>query len=82
VLHCGANWQISDLREPDSSVGIATRYGLDGPGIASRWGARFAAPVQTGSETHPASYTVGTGSFPGGLDHPPPHHLVPKLRKE
>jgi hypothetical protein len=23
---------------PDSSVGIATRYGLDGPGIESRWG--------------------------------------------
>ena len=22
----------------DSSVGIATRYGLDGPGIESRWG--------------------------------------------
>jgi hypothetical protein len=30
----------------DSSVGIATRYGLDGPGIESRWvGARFSAPV-------------------------------------
>ena len=23
----------------DSSVGIATRYGLDGPGMESRWGA-------------------------------------------
>jgi hypothetical protein len=22
----------------DSAVGIATRYGLDGPGIESRWG--------------------------------------------
>ena len=22
----------------DSSVGMATRYGLDGPGIESRWG--------------------------------------------
>ena len=22
----------------DSSIGIATRYGLDGPGIESRWG--------------------------------------------
>ena len=32
----------------DSSVGIATAYGLDGPGIESRWGARFSAPVQTG----------------------------------
>jgi hypothetical protein len=24
--------------EPGSSVGIATGYGLDGPGIESRWG--------------------------------------------
>jgi len=30
-----------------SSVGIATRYVLDGPGIESRWRARFSAPVQT-----------------------------------
>jgi hypothetical protein len=26
---------------PDSSVGIATAYGLDGPGIESRWGRDF-----------------------------------------
>ena len=25
------------LRSWDSSVGIATRYGLEGPGIESRW---------------------------------------------
>ena len=25
----------------DSSVGIATRYGLDGPGIVCRWGQDF-----------------------------------------
>ena len=41
-------------------------------------GARFSPPVQTGSEAHPASYTMGTGSFLGvkrperGVDHPPP----------
>ena len=28
-------------------------------------GARFSAPVQTGPEAHPASCTMGTGSFPG-----------------
>jgi hypothetical protein len=62
----------------DSSVGIATGYGLDGPGIESRWGARFFAHVQTGPEAHPASCTMGTGSFPGvkrpgrGADHPSP----------
>ena len=61
----------------DSSVGIATRYGLDGPGIESRWGARFSAPIQTGPAAYPASYTTGTGSFPGVkrpgrcADHPP-----------
>ena len=49
----------------DSSVGIATRYGLDGPGIESRWGAKFSAPVQTGPVAYPASCTMGTGSLPG-----------------
>ena len=43
---------------------IATRYGLGGPGIESRWGTRFSAPVQTTSESYPTSYTVGTGLFP------------------
>jgi len=28
----------------DGSVGIATRYGLDGPGIDSRWGRDFQHP--------------------------------------
>jgi len=28
-------------------------------------GPRFSAPVQTGAGTHPASYAMGTGSFPG-----------------
>jgi hypothetical protein len=41
-------------------------YGLNGPGIESRWGARFSALVQTGPGAHPASYVMGTGSFPGG----------------
>jgi len=41
-------------------------------------GTRFSAPVQTSPGAHPASYTMGRGSFlrvkqPGhGLDHPPP----------
>jgi hypothetical protein len=57
----------SDIKSPyplyvgrDSSVGIAIRYGLDGPGIESRWGDRFSAPVQTDPEAHTASYTMGT----------------------
>jgi hypothetical protein len=34
---------LVEARGRDSSVGIATRYGLDGPGIESRVGARFSA---------------------------------------
>jgi hypothetical protein len=70
----------------DSSVGIATRYWLDGPGIEYRWGARLSAPVQIGPGTHPASYTMGTGSSPGvnrpgrGVDHPPPCRAEVKER--
>ena len=69
-----------------SAVGIATHYRLDGPGIESRWGARFSAPVQTGPKAHPASYTMGTGSFLGvkqpgrGFDHPPPSIAEAKER--
>jgi hypothetical protein len=48
-----------------SVEGIATGYGLVGLGIESRWGRDFSAPVQTGPGAHPASCTVGTGSFPG-----------------
>ena len=62
----------------DIPIGIATRYGLDGPRIESHWEARFSAPVQTGPGVHLASYKEGTGSFLGvkrpgrGLDHPFP----------
>ena len=49
----------------DISVGIEICYGLHGPGIESRWGARFFAPVQTGSEDHTDPYKMGTGSFSG-----------------
>jgi hypothetical protein len=57
----------------NSSVGIATLYVFDGPGIESRWGRGFQHSVQTGPGAHPASYTMGTGSRP---------HLAPRLRKE
>ena len=49
-------------------------------------GAKFCAPVHTGSEANPAPCTMGTGSVPGvkrpgrGVDHPP--HLAPRLKKE
>jgi hypothetical protein len=58
-------WTVRIIRGPGSVVGIATGYVLDGPGIESWWVARFSAPVQTGPGAHPASCTMGTGSFPG-----------------
>ena len=71
---------------PCSEVGMATGYGLDGPGIESWWGARFSAPIQTGPGAHPASCTIGTGSFPGvksgqGVMLTPHPLLVPWSRK-
>ena len=72
----------------DRSVSIGTRYGLDGPGIESLWGAIFSTPVQTGPGAHPASYTMSIGSFSGvkrlgrAVDHPPPPSAGVKGRAE
>ena len=55
---------VHNICGPGSSVGIATHYGLDGTGSKSRWGRDF-PPVQTYPGAHPASCTMGTGSFPG-----------------
>ena len=49
---------------PGSSVGITTNYGLDGPGIESRWRRDFPS-VHTGPGAHPASCTMGNVPFPG-----------------
>ena len=73
VLVRAAGRQI-EIQILDSSVGLVTRYGLDGPGIESRRGTNFpylSRPAQ------PASFAMGTGSFPGvkrpgrGVNHPP-----------
>ena len=70
----------------DISVGMATRYKMDGPWIESRWRGIFSARVQGGLGAHPASYTMGTRSFTGvkrpgrGVDHP--SQLAPRLKKE
>jgi hypothetical protein len=69
------------LRE--GSVGIATRYGLDGLGIESQWERSFPHKSKTGLGP---TCTLGTGSFPGvkrpwrDVDHPP--HIAPRLKKE
>ena len=49
----------------DSSVGIETGHGLDGPGIESQWGARFSAPVQTDHGGPPSLLYKGYRIFPG-----------------
>ena len=69
----------------NSSVGVAIRYRIYGPGIETRWGREFRHPYKPALGPHPASYTMGTGAFPGvkrprcGADHTP--HLVPRLKK-
>jgi hypothetical protein len=73
------------MQEPGSSGSIVSDYGLDDRaiGVQSLAGTKdFSSNlcVQTGSGTHPASCTMGTGGpFPGGkarsgsdADHSPP----------
>jgi hypothetical protein len=82
---------FADGRSRGSSVSIVSDYGLDDRaiGVRSPEGTKnFSSNlcVQTGSETHPASCTMGTGGpFPGAkrgrgvtlTTHP---HLVPRSR--
>jgi len=50
--------------------------------------ARFSTPVQPSPGAHPASCTMGIGSFQGvkrpgcGVDHPPPSGVKVKEREE
>ena len=67
-------------------MGIATGFGLDGPGIESRWGQDFAyLPRPALRPTQSPVRTMGTGFFPGvkrperGFDHTT--HLALRLSK-
>jgi hypothetical protein len=52
------SWRIMDR---DSSVGIATGYGLDGPGIESRWDRNFSqtSRLALGSTQPPVQWVPG-----------------------
>jgi len=69
----------------DSSVGMATGWTVRGSN--SRGGEIFRTHPDC-SGAHPASYTMGTGSFQGvkqlgrGIDHPPPSSAEVKERAE
>jgi hypothetical protein len=68
----------------DSSVGIANGYGLDGPGIESRWGRDFSHTSRPAlGPTHPPVQWVpglswGESGRGCGADHPSPSSVVVK----
>jgi hypothetical protein len=71
----------------DSSVGIGTRYRLDGHGIESRWGREISASFHAGSGADAVSSAVDTGSVfwewnDGGVALTTNTHLVSRLKKE
>jgi hypothetical protein len=77
ILICvNSNQRVSDYG-PCSSVGIAIGYGLDGPGIESRWGRDFSHTSRLALGPPSLLYN-GYQVFPGvkrpgrGADHPPP----------
>ena len=94
--HCQTRWHAevsTDLTTTvllgqDSSISIATRLRTGRSGNQIPVVARFSAPVHTGYGAHPASYTMGSGSFQGvkcpgrGVDHPPPYSAQVKERLE
>jgi len=77
--------RILNICEPGSSVGIATGYGLDGPGIESRWGEIFRTCPDRPCGPHSLLYN-GYRVFPVGKERPgcdadPSSLLVPWSRK-
>ena len=55
---------------PGSSVGIATGYGLDGPGISSRWGVTFFRTCPDLPWGPPSLLYNGYRVFPRGKERP------------
>jgi hypothetical protein len=99
-LHCNYlqlsnyHWYYDNC-EPGSSVSIVSDYGLEDREIEVRSPAEakktsFSLCVQTSSEAHPASCTMGTGGpFPGAkarpgrdADHSPPSSAEVENKQE
>jgi hypothetical protein len=80
MLRIGGKYENGPQGVCNSVVGIATRYGLKGQGIESRWGRDFP------HLSRPASYKMVTGEFPGvkvlgcGLNYPSPSSVEVKER--
>jgi hypothetical protein len=73
----------------DGAVGIATCYGLDGPGIESRWGGEIFRTHKDRPWGPISLLYNGCRAFPGrvkrpgrGVDHPPPSSAEVKERVE
>jgi len=77
-MHLEMNYLLTFSMARDSSVGIATRYGLDGPGIESRWGRDSLAPSSRSlGPTRPLIQRLpglsrGVKRPERGVDHPRP----------
>ena len=78
------NNQVQFINCRDSAVGIATRYGLDGAGIESRWGRDFPyLSKPTLRLTQPPIQWVQGAKRPGrGVDHLSPSSDYVKERVE
>ena len=69
-------WVLALIGGRDGSVGTATRFGLDGPGIVYRWGQDFSCTSKpTPRPTQPlvqckTGFSVGVERPGRGADHP------------
>ena len=77
---------VFELCGPGNSVGIATGYGLDGPGIESRWGGEIFRTCPDRPWGPPSLLNNGYRVFPGaksgrGVTLTPHPLLVPWSRK-
>jgi hypothetical protein len=65
--------------EPGISVGIATDYGLEGPGIESRWGKIFRhSRLALGLTQPPVQWVPSLSRGSSAVDHSPPSNAAVK----